>query len=223
MMRKLIIITTAIIMSACSSGNQNRYTIKGTITDPDLNVTILYLRDHNTGKNIDTTQVVNGTYEFKGSTDKVIYAGIEAPRSPYFTNAVLQEGDITIESEKPYKAMGTELNDKLYVYKQNETMAMDKLRTDMRTLQHNSELNNDQKDKMIGDVFAEYSNNKEKETLLMLDQNRDNIISAIMVMNMYATYRNNMPKFDSLHNTLAPEFKEFGPIKLVLEANNATN
>lgn len=218
-MKKLIFIAIAVIMAACSSEPQNSYTIKGVITDPNMNVTTLYLRDHNTGKNIDTTVVVNGTYEFKGSAENVKYARIEATRSPYFTNVVLQEGDITIETEKPYNAMGTELNDKLYVYKQNETMEMDQLRTEMRKLQHDSKLNNDQKDKMIGEVFAKYSKKKEEATLKMLVENKNNIISAIMLMNLYTTYRNDMPKFDSIHNTLTPEFKEFGPIKLVLEAS----
>ena len=216
-MKKIIIIAVAVIMTACSSESQNSYSIKGIITDPELNVTTLYLRDHNTDTYIDTANVVGGMYEFKGVADNVKYARIEAPGSPYSANVVLESGDITIESEKPYKAMGTELNNKLYVFKQNETMAMEQLRTKMRDIQHNSQLNNEQKDKVIGETFAEYSKNKEKVTLEMLSENEDNIIASIMVMNMYSTYRNDMAKFDSLYNTLSDEFKDFGPLKLVIE------
>lgn len=206
-------------MTACSSQPQNSYTVIGQLTDSTQFESTMYLMDYNTNQNIDTTKAVAGKYKFEGNVDTITYARVVIPQTRYYANLILEPGNIVIEDKAPHIANGTELNDKMYEFNQNEAALMGKLRTKIQDIQQNKELTDEQKNDMISKEYDDAMKSFETSNLEILNQNKDNFISAKALWTLNEIYRENTKKFDSIYNTLSPEFKEFGPLKRTIETN----
>ena len=110
-MNKGIIITILLaLVSLASQAQENSYTIRGIVDDPD--VTVVYLEQQGEGyETLDSAIVTNGEFTMKGKVDKPVPAVVINKYRNVLYLFILEPGDITLKYL--FSAVGGTLNDSL--------------------------------------------------------------------------------------------------------------
>lgn len=116
----LLLFLLVITLTSCS----HSYKIEGTTSSSILDGKQLFLKvlQKDTWVNVDSAEVVHGTFKMKGSIDSVVVASLYMDGESLMP-VVLESGTIKIEiSDDDMKVSGTPLNDRLYAFikKKNE-------------------------------------------------------------------------------------------------------
>ncbi len=109
-MKKQIITILLALVSVASQAQENNYTIRGTVDDPD--VTVVYVEQEGKGyETLDSAIVTNGEFTMKGKVDKPVPAVVINKYRNVLNLFILEPGDITLKY--PFSAVGGTLNDSL--------------------------------------------------------------------------------------------------------------
>ncbi len=102
------------VLASCSGG----YHVKGTSSVSVVDGKMIYLKSYtnNTWSVIDSSEIVHGTFEMKGTVDSACIVSIFMDGESYMP-MVLEEGVIEMSiTPSGFVVKGTELNDKLYAF-----------------------------------------------------------------------------------------------------------
>lgn len=119
---KLLPLLFLLVITLTSCGHS--YKVEGTTSSSVMDGKLLYLKVLQKDKwvNVDSAEVVHGTFKMKGSIDSVVVASLYMD-SESLMPVVLESGTIKIDiSDEEMKVSGTPLNDRLYAFikKKNE-------------------------------------------------------------------------------------------------------
>lgn len=105
-------LTLIILSSSCN--DTGKYKITGEVplllTDND----IIYLTNLDNGTVLDSTFVLNGSFEFEGTIENSLLCALEA--GALQSTFILEKGTITVDLSSPLGATGTKLNDQLNAF-----------------------------------------------------------------------------------------------------------
>ena len=110
----LYLLISLVVFTSCA----NSYHVQGSSNVTDLDGRMLYLKvlQDNDFKNIDSSEVVHGQFQFAGTLDSARMANIFMDDRSVLT-FVLEEGDINIKINNTQQTVsGTPLNDKLFKF-----------------------------------------------------------------------------------------------------------
>jgi thiol-disulfide isomerase/thioredoxin len=107
---KIVVVIVVSAMLAACSGENNKYTIRGTVSDGLSDGTIVFMTDFGEGFIVDSTKVINGKFTFEGVADSAIVVRLSMRNLS--AELILEKGTISIDLSDSYGAKGTPLNDK---------------------------------------------------------------------------------------------------------------
>lgn len=132
MIKKSLIGTACVLLLAACDGKSG-FTIRGTVSTPELNDQYVYLQPYDTRQTspVDSTLVKNGTFSFKGSQDiPALYVIHFAPdivkpmrnspgkNAPYSAVFPLENGTISVVLDEQPSISGTPMNDEIKAFQQ---------------------------------------------------------------------------------------------------------
>ena len=116
-----ILCAAAILATLCSCGKSSKFTVNGTVDDPELNGKTVYMRDlyNDPEKPLDSAVVTEGKFTFEGNVEEPKNVIIDASDNPFMIRIILEPGNIVIKYDS---IGGTPLNDKLLAYNKSHNI-----------------------------------------------------------------------------------------------------
>lgn len=217
-MRKItgFFLTTAIgLLSIAPGAKAQSYTVEG-VADAALNGKKAYLYDYNARKSIDSVEVADGKFAFKGTADGAKYARISIERN--YANLILEAGNITADL-KAHNASGTALNEALTAYSKG-VADLYKERNDLYKDLKEKIKDEAQMRKTFDSIYESsweprYAAQLEKS----FDKNTKNIVGAVVLSDMAMSYR--IGQMDTAFAKLDKHVLALPMVTRLVERNNA--
>lgn len=211
-----LFLTTAIGLLSIASGiKAQSYTVEG-LTDDALNGKKAFLYDYNARKTIDSVEVADNKFVFKGTADGAKYARVSIERN--YANLILEPGNITANL-KERNASGTALNEALVAY--NSGMSdLYKERNDLYKELKEKIKDEAQMRKTFDSIYeVSWSPRYAAQLENSFDKNANNIVGAIVANDMSMSYR--IGQMDTVFAKLDKNIASLPMVIRLVERNNA--
>lgn len=217
-MRKVtgFFLTTAIGLLSISSGiKAQSYTVEG-VTEDALNGKKAFLYDYNARKSIDSVEVADNKFVFKGTVDGTKYARVSIERN--YANLILEPGNITANL-KERNASGTTLNDALAEYNKGISDLYKERNSLYKELKE--KIKDEAEMRKTFDSIYEvsweprYADQLEKS----FEKNTNNIVGAIVASDMSMSYR--IGQMDTVFAKLDKNVASLPMVTRLIERNDA--
>ena len=198
-----ILCCTAIVASLCSCSSKNNFTINGTVNDANSDGMKVYLIDtQNDNQVVDSTEVKDGTFCFKGSVDEPWLGAINCDL--FAQKCIVEPGVINVTAET---MGGTPLNDKLQ--EMNNQLDMADIEAQMQEylpLYYSApDAAQRAAAERVLDSLQEVGNNRIVEACWQLyADNRDNVLSEVAMENICQAAELTYSQLDSIVKAAEP-------------------
>lgn len=205
----LYLLISLVVFTSCA----NSYHVQGSSNVTDLDGRMLYLKvlQDNDFKNIDSSEVVHGQFQFAGTLDSARMANIFMDDRSVLT-FVLEEGDINIKINNTQQTVsGTPLNDKLFKFF-NE---YNQLKSQQAELVHRHDqaiMNGSNMDVVNAQLNAEAESLSQREDRLVTNfvtENFDNVLGpgVFFMMTIGNQYPELTPWIEDIMSKATNQFK----------------
>ena len=181
--KTLLALLIALAAGSSCTNPTSSYTVTGSIPDTAFNGKTIYIYNRDNNQTMDSTTIENGVFSFTGKIDTAVLCFTQIGRD-YYTNFMLENGEIKLNMEKPNTPSGTPLNDIFRSYIQAEDSLNNLYQVKAEEIQKQA---TDQE--KAQELFNDYFTNEWKPAYLAMKagfvkNNQDNYIGAFALQSM---------------------------------------
>ena len=202
----LILCTTILTVLIAGCGNNNSFTINGTVSDPALDGEKIYV--HNLFGDpevaVDSCTVANGKYTLNGTVDEPWIALLKGAKTSLTGVVVVEPGTVVINDDS---IGGTPMNDRLLVFNKASDISdiFDKMEPYMAVYYGTNDANERATaERMLDSLDAIGMNRMSDASWKLYNENHDNVLARyamqVIIRNNEFTYS----EFDSIISTASP-------------------
>ena len=210
----IISCSVSLLATACTS-NPTSYVVQGILPDSTYNGEMVYMVEYEKHDIRDSVQIVNGTFEFKGSIDTAAISRIYLQR--LYTNIILENGKISVDLADPSSAKGTPLNDQLSRYLKKSEQLRESMIADRKAIADRKDIDKENRDDLFAQQYIRRVSLTDSLNSEFFTPNRNNALGTFVLWDWADVL--SMDKMDSVYATAGDIVRNSVLITRIIENN----
>ncbi len=214
-MTKKLFAVTAIAAAAAGCSPSTTYTVTGEV-DTALNGQMVYMRDYNDERTVDSVEVADGRFVFTGTIEGDSIRRIDLGRS--YANLILEAGDLQVDMAN-HNAAGTPLNEAVNAFSSQADSIFEAVSRRCGELQTDGSLDDDVRSACVKKALDEGRTAIAALAGPIVESN-DNALGAYVFWS-WSSFFENPEDFDSAYVYAGEYTRNYGPVKRIATAYEA--